>query len=134
MKEWLKIDGRSGPYIQYAHARACSLLKKAKAFEDGTTIKAKSSVLNSPEEWDLILHLSWFCLTMEKCAWRMSTSPVCYYLFELAQKFSRFYQNCPISTLDDEEQKNFRLLLVQAVRKSLQEGLAALSIPAPEQM
>ena len=132
MKEWLKIDGRSGPYIQYAHARACSLLKKARA--ENKTIKAKALFLHSPEEWDLILHLSWFSLVMEKCAWRMTTSPVCYYLFDLAQKFSRFYQNCPISTLDNEEQKNFRLFLVQAVKNSLREGLAVLSIPAPEQM
>ena len=134
MKEWLKLDGRSGPYIQYAHARACSLLKKLHSFSEEKDIKVNMTVLNSPEEWDLILHLSWFSLTMEKCAWQMKTSPVCHYLFELAQKFSRFYQNCPIGTLDKEEQKNFRLFLVQTVRKTLEEGLSVLSIPAPEQM
>ena len=134
MKEWLKLDGRSGPYIQYAHARACSLLKKLHSFSEEKDIKVNMTVLSSPEEWDLILHLSWFSLTMEKCAWQMKTSPVCHYLFELAQKFSRFYQNCPIGTLDNEEQKNFRLFLVQTVRKTLEEGLSVLSIPAPEQM
>lgn len=133
MKEWLKLDGRSGPYIQYAHARACSLLKKLNTFEEQKT-SINIDALNSPEEWQLIIHLSWFSLIMENSAWQMKTSPICYYLFELAQKFSRFYQNCPIGTLEDEEQKKFRLFLVQVVRKVLKEGLACLSIPAPEQM
>ncbi len=134
MKEWLKLDGRSGPYIQYAHARACSLLKKFDAFDEEKEVNVNIRVLSVPEEWQLIVHLSWFSLTMEKSAWQMKTSTVCYYLFELAQKFSRFYQNCPIGTLEDEEQKNFRLFLVQVVRKVLEEGLSSLSIPAPEQM
>lgn len=174
MKEWLKLDGRSGPYIQYAHARACSLLKKLDTVEKNIeetstkdfikedaeqnikqdvtqdeTQNIKQNIkedvnqdvkhininyLNSLEEWQLILHLSWFSLTLEKAAWQMKTSTICYYLFELAQKFSRFYQNCPISTLDNKEQKQFRRFLVQVTRKTLEEGLSALSIPAPEQM
>ena len=165
MREWLKLDGRSGPYIQYAHARACSLLKKSGPPSENEEVipsgrekgglksgaakekgqrnyekiipegyKINMAALHPPEEWNLVLHLSWFSLTMEKCAWQMKTSPVCHYLFELAQKFSRFYQNCPISTLDNEEQKKFRLLLVQVVKRTLEEGLSILSIPAPEQM
>ena len=133
MKEWLKLDGRSGPYIQYAHARACSLLKKLNALEERES-DINISTLSASEEWQLITHLSWFSLIMENSAWQMKTSPICYYLFELAQKFSRFYQNCPIGTLDNEEQKNFRLFLVQVTRKVLKEGLACLSISAPEQM
>ena len=137
MKEWLKLDGRSGPYIQYAYARAGSLLKKLDAFENNKNTLTKNiniNYLNSPEEWQLILQMSWFSLILEKASWQMKTSIVCHYLFELAQKFSRFYQNCPIGNLDNEEQKQFRLFLVQAVRKTLNEGLSALSIPAPEQM
>ena len=133
MKEWLKLDGRSGPYIQYAYARACSLLKKLNTQEEQES-DINISTLSSSEEWQLIIHLSWFSLIMENSAWQMKTSPICYYLFELAQKFSRFYQNCPIGTLDNEEQKNFRLFLVQVTRNVLKEGLACLSISAPEQM
>ncbi len=134
MKEWLKLDGRSGPYIQYAHARSCSLLKKLNSFTEDKETTINMKALSTSEEWDLILHLSWFSLTMEKCAWQMKTSPICHYLFELAQKFSRFYQNCPIGSLDNKEQKHFRLFLVQVVRRTLEEGLSILSIPAPEQM
>ena len=129
---WLKLDGRSGPYIQYAYARACSLLNKLDAHN--TDIDGNIHALSAPEEWQLILHLSWFSLIMEKSAWQMKTSPVCYYLFELAQKFSRFYQNCPINSLNNKEQKNLRLFLVQLTKKVLKEGLNSLSIPVPEHM
>ena len=132
IKEWLKLDGNSGPYIQYAYARTCSLLKKISA--DFTEEAVNTDIPLSSEEWNLIIHLSWFSLTMEKCAWQMKTSPLCHYLFQLAQKFSRFYQSCPIGTLNNEEQKKFRLLLVQVVQKVLKEGLACLAISAPQQM
>ena len=134
MKEWLKLDGRSGPYIQYAYARACSLLKKFSDFDEKKEIKIDINHLQAVEEWQLVVHLSWFSLIMEKSAWQMKTSTICYYLFELAQKFSRFYQNCPIGSLENKEQKKFRLFLVQVVKEVLEEGLSSLSIPAPEQM
>ena len=195
MKEWLSLEGRSGPYIQYAYARACSLLKKLGgggtagsagiAYQQASSPKESQSavippLVNSPrglrpsqseggsatlagyqqasspkesqsavkaswvseprsglsdvEEWDLVLYLSWFSLEMEKCAWRMSTAPICRYLFELAQKFSRFYQNCPIGSLEEGDKKQFRLLLVQATQKTLEEGLSYLTIPTPKQM
>ncbi len=127
---WLRTDGRSGPYIQYAHARASTLLKK---FET-VSLNDIKPIVSSMEEWRLLLHLSWFFMVMEKSAFQMKTTPVCHYLFELAQKFSRFYQNCPISGADSLNQKKFRLLLVQISKKVLAEGLGALSIPAPEQM
>ena len=129
-EEWLRTDGRSGPYIQYAHARASTLLKK---FEP-VSLKDIKPLITSLEEWRLLLHLSWFFLVMEKSAFQMKTTPICHYLFELAQKFSRFYQNCPISGADSLNQKRFRLFLVQTSKKVLAEGLAVLSIPAPEQM
>jgi len=139
MKDWLKFDGRSGVYIQYAYARACSLLNKnLKSYSLKNNKKFNEDIemeyLRTPEEWQLIIHLSWFSLVMEKSAWQMKTSTVCYYLFYLAQKFSKFYQNCPIGSLKDEKQKQFRLYLVHVVKVVLKEGLDVLSIPAPEQM
>lgn len=137
MKEWLKWDGKSGPYLQYAYARACTLLDKLQN-NQAATKKGEacsfSEALSSEEEWDLVVHLSWFSLVVEKCAFQMKTSPLCHYLFELAQKFSRFYQNCPVATLENQEKKNFRLFLVHVVKEALQEGLSLLAIPVLKQM
>ncbi len=132
MQEWLNWDGKSGPYIQYAYARSCSLLKKFNA--DNQTIQYKEPTAFSPEEQSIIVHLSRFSLIMENSAWQMKTAPVCHYLFDLAKQFSRFYQNCPIGSLKDQEKKNFRLFLVQVVQSALKEGLSYLSIPTPEKM
>ena len=138
-EEWLRLDGRSGPYIQYAYARSCTLLKKlAPDLKDGADILAKNKgvfkVLSQPEEWDLLTQLSWFSLVMEKSAQQMKTSPICQYLYELAKKFSKFYQNCPIGTASDLKQKQARLLLVKAVQLTLKEGLSYLAVPAPSEM
>ena len=130
MKEWLKLDGRSGPYVQYAYARAVSLLKKFKEVQ----LKEVQPLMDTPEEWRLILHISWFSFLMEKSAQEMKTAPICHYLFELAQKFSQFYQNCPIGKATNKEQQKFRLLLTQVTKHILKEGLDNLTIPTPEQM
>ncbi len=129
MEEWLKLDGRSGPYIQYAHARACTLLNKHKKVKNYDLQK-----IEQIEEWQLLIHLSWFSLIMEKSTRQMKPSSVCYYLFDLARKFSQFYQSCPIGSLTDEQKKNTRLALVKAVQLVLKEGLSYLAISAPEQM
>ena len=131
MEEWLKLDGRSGPYIQYAHARACTLLNK-QGFKKVKNYDLQK--IEQIEEWQLLIHLSWFSLIMEKNSQQMKTSSICYYLFDLARKFSQFYQNCPIGSLSDEQQKNTRLALVKAVQLVLKEGLSYLAISAPEQM
>ena len=131
MEEWLKLDGRSGPYIQYAHARACTLLDKQN-FKRVTNYDLQK--MDQIEEWQLLIHLSWFSLIMEKSSHQMKTSTICHYLFDLARKFSQFYQNCPIGSLEDEQKKHTRLALVKAVQLVLKEGLSYLAISAPEQM
>ncbi len=132
MKEWLKWDGISGPYIQYAYARACTLLKKCLVW--GKKIDCKNFTVSTKEEKDLLTHILWFSLVVEKNAWQMKTSPICYYLFELAKKFSSFYQACPIKDLENEDQKQSRLLLVEVTRLVLKQGLSYLAIPVLEQM
>ena len=131
MEEWLKLDGRSGPYIQYAHARACTLLNKQEFKKE---IDYDLQKIEQIEEWQLLIHLAWFSLIMEKSSHQMKTSSICHYLFDLARKFSQFYQNCPIGSLKDEQKKNARLALVKAVQLVLKEGLSYLAISAPEQM
>ena len=133
MKEWLKWDGCSGPYLQYAYARASTLLSKFDALKDDFSCLDRWDVF-SPEEEDLIVHLSWFSLVMEKSAWQMKTALVCRYLFDLAKLFSRFYQNCPVGGAKDEAAKSRRLFLVQTVRAVLKEGLSYLAIPCLEKM
>ena len=131
MKEWLRLDGESGPYIQYSHARINSLLQK---FGNDSTETVDWSLLTHEKEVELMLHLSLFNFSMFKSLEAYKTSGICNYLYDLAKNFNSFYQACPIGKLEDEKLKASRLALVRAVKAALKEGLALLGIPAPDKM
>lgn len=131
MKEWLRLDGESGPYIQYSHARINSLLRK---FGDLTQDKPNWDLLTHDRETELMIHLSLFNFSMFKSLEGYKTAGICSYLYDLAKLFNSFYHDCPIGSLDDSELQAARLGLVTAVRSTLSEGLGLLGIPAPERM
>lgn len=132
LKEWLRLDGESGPYIQYSHARISSLLRK---FGDTTDYsKPKWELLTHDAEIAMMVHLSMFNLAMFKALESYRTSAVCNYLYDLAKLFNSFYHDCPIGRLEDEDLKAARLALVASVQAALAKGLELLGIPAPQKM
>ncbi len=131
MKEWLRLDGESGPYIQYTHARINSLIKK---FGKDLSKDIPWEKLTHDREMELMIHLSLFNWSMFKSLESYKTSGICNYLYDLAKLFNSFYHDCPIGKLEDEELKLARLALVQSVKQALAKGLSLLGIPAPERM
>lgn len=130
MEEWLKLDGESGPYIQYSYARIQSLLSKIPK----TSGAVNFSKLQMPAEIELTLKLAQFNKTVEGCAANLKTSTLCTYLYETAKLFNSFYHDCPIGKLDDLELQQARLALAQATGDLLRKGLELLGIPAPNRM
>lgn len=131
MKEWLRLDGESGPYIQYTHARINSLLNK---FGNQQSDSPNFDLLTHDREKELMVHLSLYNWSMFKSLEGYKTSGICNYLYDLAKLFNSFYHDCPIGKLEDQELKAARLALVSSVRAALKEGLALLGIPAPQRM
>ncbi len=131
MKEWLRLDGESGPYIQYTHARICSLLKK---MTDSSLDQPDWSLLSHKSETAMMVQLALFNWSMFKALEGYKSSGVCNYLYDLAKVFNTFYHDCPIGRLDDLELKKSRLALVLSTQKALATGLNLLGIPAPERM
>ncbi len=131
MKEWLRLDGDSGPYIQYTHARICSLLEKLKT---GDYDQSQWGLLKHQREEELMVHLSLFNWFLFKSLESYKTSGLCRYLYDLAKIFNGFYHDCPIGSLDDKQLKEARLALVQAVGTAIAKGLGLLGIPAPKRM
>jgi arginyl-tRNA synthetase len=131
MKEWLRLDGESGPYIQYTHARIHSLLTK---FGQDMATEVDWNRLTHEREVELLIHLSAYNHSMFKSLEAYKTSGICNYLYDLAKLFNSFYQACPIGKLEDEKLKAARLGLVSAVKAALAEGLGLLGIPAPNKM
>ncbi len=133
--DWDKVldfSGETAPYIQYAHARICSILRKAPDLVSPTDA-AELDLLSAPEEEQLVLTLARFEEQVKRSALDYKPSHLAHYLVGLSRDFNRFYHNCPVLTAD-ENQKTSRLLLIDAVRVILSYGLDLLGIEAPREM
>jgi len=125
-EESVSIYGNSGPYLQYAHARASSILRKA----DKQTYKAPNAQFDKNER-SMLRQLSMYQESVIRATTDMSPHHICTYLYELAQEFNRFYENCPVLGSDRE---HIRLWIVHQYRETLRDGLDILGIHAPNTM
>lgn len=126
----LNFEGETGPYVQYTYARGKSILRKAGEVEG----KIDYSLLESPEEFELIKLLSSFNDEINNAIDRYEPSIVTRYVIEVAKAFNRFYNQCSIMNADSEELKNSRLKLVEATCYVIKNGLALLGIEVVEKM
>ena len=129
--EWehaLSFEGETAPYIQYAYARASSILKKGKV-----NLKADLSLLKEKEEDELIKALSNFPEIISKATEELRPHLIANYAYSLAQQFNEYYHKHNILKAD-EKVKDARLLLISAVRQVLKNGLNLLGIDVLEKM
>ena len=129
----LALQGNTAPYLQYAYARIKSIFRKV-----AETFNLQNSTPNiqlaAPEELALAKHLLNFGITLEAVAEELRPNYLCNYLFELAGKFTSFYENCPVLKADDEATRNSRLALCDLTARVLKQGLETLGIEVVEQM
>lgn len=121
-KEALNFERQSGPYIQYAHARACSILEKTGEFERAYRYETEHEVA-------LARHLARFPAVVEQTVAELRPHLLASYARELADLFNAFYHYDPVLKSEGET-RNSRLTLVDAVRNTLKESLATLGIDA----
>ena len=122
-------------YVQYAHARICSILKRAK--EQGVEITDPTmdelKLLTSSEERELITHLSALTDEIISAARNYDPAKITHYVIELATQFHKFYNAHRVVT-DDKALMNARLYLCTAVKSTIHNILTMLKIEAPESM
>jgi len=126
----LDFNGQAAPYIQYAHVRANSILKKS----DGLPSAAIDPDYElDPTEVSLIENISQFPAVIQKAAREYKPLHLTHALFEVARSFNAFYRQAPVLNADPEV-RDFRLQLVEASRIVLSAGLNLLGIEAPKVM
>ena len=126
----LSFDGESAPYVQYTHARLCSLMRKY-----GRPVRKEINyeVFSTPEEIALIKLLEDFPRRVRSAAEGYEPAFICSFLIDLCSNFNRFYQRHRIIT-DDDRLTCARMLLVKVIQVTVRSGLSLLGIKAPQSM
>ena len=127
LEEMLKVEGETGPYVQYTYARAQSLLRKGVFVEPNG-----NDNLAAVTEWPVITELQAFPDTIKRAIERNDPSLIAKYVLTLSQAFNKYYGEVRI--LGDDSEKASRILMVHAVSIVLEEGLRMLGIKAPKEM
>jgi len=137
-KESVATEGNSGPYLQYAHARARSILSRHSEL-DSESRGNSDEILNhvqddgglTVDERSLLRKVTEYTEVVEKATSELMPHHICTYLYELAQKFNQFYEH---NRVIDDERQAVRLQLVAHYADTLKNGLKLLGITAPDRM
>jgi arginyl-tRNA synthetase len=128
----LAFTGNTAPYLLYAYSRIKSIFRKLGPGE--YQIQPGAIHLAAPEELVLAKHLLNFGLALEGVAEEYRPNFLCNYLYELAGKFTSFYENCPVLKAEDAATRDSRLALCDLTARVIQRGLTVLGIETIEQM
>ena len=128
LEDVVKFEGETGPYVQYARARAESILRKG-GIRDFSNVDLTTV---GDAAWDILSFLGQYSDVVERAAVNYDPSVIAKYALELSKKFNQYYAHNRI--LQDDEDQPARLALVQAVSHVLKDALAMLDIKAPDEM
>lgn len=133
-KESIDFNGNTGPFIQYTHARICSVLRKAA--EQGIVLPAAlpTNFELSEKEEGLIQMLANFKAVVKEAGETYSPALIANYTYDLVKEYNQFYHDFSILHEADEQLKVFRLVLSANVAKIVKEGMGLLGIEVPERM
>ncbi len=138
----LSFEGNTGPYLQYAHARISSILRRgaesgsavAQELVAGRVPSDARITLGDPSERALALELLELSTAVAAVGVALQPHRLCSYLYDLASRYTTFYETCPVLKAETPELRDSRLLLSAAARRALAIGLELLGMAAPERM
>ncbi|MBQ0156500.1 MAG: arginine--tRNA ligase [Bacteroidales bacterium] len=133
-KESIDFNGNTGPFIQYTHARICSVLRKAADMGITLPSKLNEDLQISEVESELIQALASYPDVVAQAGKEFSPALIANYIYDLVKQFNSFYHDFSILKEENEEVRAFRLLLSKSVAKVVKSGMGLLGIEVPERM
>lgn len=130
-KESIDLQGNTGPFIQYTHARIRSIWRKS---ECKTVPEFTAPVQIHAKEKELIKLLAQFPAIIQEAAREYSPAVVANYTYEVAKTFNQFYDACDVLKEADANMKNFRIALCVTVARTISEGMRLIGVEVPEKM
>ncbi len=130
--ESIQLQGHTGPFIQYTHARICSILRKAEQLGIVPAVADVPSL--EPAEREVIFMLNNFHNKLQEAAREYSPAIIANFAYDLAKEYNQFYQSIPIFNEADKAKLQFRIAFSQMVATSLKKSMSLLGIQVPEKM
>ncbi len=127
----LAFDGNTAPYLQYAHARICSIFRRAGIERE--SVRGMPMSIAQPQERALAQRLLAYPSAIDEMMASYSPNKLANYLFDLAQDFTAFYEHCPVMKAD-EPVRSSRLAVCDLTARTMSHGLGLLGIAAPDAM
>ena len=131
-KESIDFNGNTGPFIQYTHARICSILRKATVTYGPADVTASSQP--SAKEIRLVKLLGLFPGKVAEAGAALSPAVIANYAYELAKEFNQYYHDTPILKEEDPAVLRYRLELIDTLARTLRSAMGLLGIQLPERM
>lgn len=132
-EESIDFQGHTGPFIQYTHARVCSILRKAETSGIVPEIPAEGYDIH-PAEQEVIFHLSQYPLRVQSAGQEFSPALISLYAYELAKIYNQFYAELSIFADTNAAARQFRVALSASVAKTIRHAMGLLGIDVPERM
>ena len=133
--ESIQLQGFTGPFIQYTHARIRAIIRKADSQNITPTTADLSSVTSlEASERDVLNLLSLYEIKIKEAAKEHSPAVIANYAFELAKEYNKFYQNIPIFSEADQAKLKFRIAFSGVVADTIRKSMALLGITVPDKM
>jgi arginyl-tRNA synthetase len=133
--ESIQLQGFTGPFIQYTHARIRAIMRKAYSMNISVSSNDLQQVVSlEPAERDVLSLLSQFENKLREAAKEYSPAVIANYAFELAKEYNKFYQNIPIFSEEDVAKLKFRVALSESIANAIRKAMGLLGISVPDKM
>ncbi len=128
------LNGNTATYLQYAYARIRSIFRKGETTPEAIRAARPPIALSNPAERALAVRILRYPETLEFAAAELKPNILADYLFDLANAYSTFYQECPVLKAESPERRDSRLALIDLTARTLRAGLDLLGIGVVEEM